>query len=148
MAVIPFFCTRKGVLSRIDDSFLGFIPSKSQKSVSIPLHHHHADHLCWWAQNTYTRRHTHFFTKNVKRGFQNCSCILLVYLRIYSYPFVLSVFFEEGKHFLALDVKCGRGSNFQSSLNLVLRGSFPKLSITHFHISYHHHHLMCILMYT
>ena len=66
MAVIPFFCTRKGVLSRIDDSFLGFIPSKSQKSVSIPLHHHHADHLCWWAQNTYTRRHTHFFTKKCK----------------------------------------------------------------------------------
>ena len=89
-----------------------------------------------------------FSQKNVKRGFQNCSCILLVYLRIYSYPFVLSVFFEEGKHFLALDVKCGRGSNFQSSLNLVLRGSFPKLSITHFHISYHHHHLMCISMYT
>ena len=61
-----FFVPERGVLSRIDDSFLGFIPSKSQKSVSIPLHHHHADHLCWWAQNTYTRRHTHFFTKKCK----------------------------------------------------------------------------------
>ena len=32
-----------------------------------------------------------FSQKNVKRGFQNCSCLLLVYLRIYSYPCLVRV---------------------------------------------------------